>query len=95
MEAKELAKIARNSTFQARVAYFMMKKAQAVFSGGPPPNELGLVHRILSGREPTTPWALAVVTNATIAAGNYDVEGSSITDSVLEAQVSAQWPSFV
>jgi hypothetical protein len=95
MNIADLTQIARNGDFQRRVEYLMMEKALAVNSGTPSAAEKALIQKVLNGAEPVLPWAIAALTDATIAAGTHTLDGATITDADLRAQVGEQWAAFV
>lgn len=90
----QLANIAENADFQRRVRYLMTKAAIAVLNGTPDSADVLLGQRILDGTEPVYQWALAVLTNSTIAAGAHAQDGSSIIEGDLEFAVNSLWPAF-
>lgn len=90
----ELTIIAQNTDFQRRVAFLMMEKALAVATDSPTAGDMALVQKILDGRENAASWALAAVTNATIAAGTHTEDGTSISDGDLRYQIYQQWLAF-
>jgi len=94
MNVVDLVKIARASDFQQRVEYMLTEKALAAHAGSPTTAESALIQKVLDGREPLLPWAIAVLTSATIAAGTHTLDGATIADADLRAQVGAQWPAF-
>lgn len=95
MDVYSLTLIARDSAFQERVKYHMAEKALAVHAGAPTAADLRLIQKVLDGAEPVAQWALAAVTNATIAAGTHTLDGSSISDSDLQYQIHSQWAAFL
>ena len=94
MNISDLTQIARSGVFQQRVEYLMTEKALAVNAGTPSTSEAVLIQKILNGQEPVLPWAIAALTDATIAAGTHTLDGASITDADLRAQVGEQWAAF-
>lgn len=95
MEIFALTGIAANSDFQARVRYLMTKAAIAKLNAATPPQaDILLGQRILNGSANVGAWALACVTNATIAAGAHSANGSTIVDSDLEFTINSLWSAF-
>ena len=94
MLIRALVEIAENSDFQKRVNYLMVKAAIAQLNDTPESADILLGQRILDGTEPVLPWAVACVTNPTIAAGAHTDNGSSILDSDLEFTVNSFWTAF-
>jgi len=91
----ELANIAENIDFQRRVKFLMTKAAIAQLNSETPSQQtVALGQRILRGAEPVTSWALAVVTNSTIASGNHTQSGSTIPEGDLEFVVNSLWLAF-
>lgn len=91
----ELANIARNSDFQLRVNFLVVKAAVANLSASLP--EAGTVllgQRILKGQEPVERWAMACVTNPSIAAGLHEPDGSTIAEGDLEYTINSLWNAF-
>jgi hypothetical protein len=94
MNIVDLVQIARSVEFQRRCEYLMIEKAVAVHGGTPSVADLALVQKVLNGAEPVMPWALAVLTDTTIAAGTHNLDGSTITDAAIRAEVGTLWPAF-
>lgn len=91
----QLSRIARNGDFQARVYYLMVKAAVAKLNQVTPTDADKLLgQKILDGVEPIAAWALATVTNTTIAAGAHEEDGSTIVDGDLEFTVNSLWTAF-
>lgn len=95
MDVNSLTIISNAPEFQRRVRYHMIQKALLVQSGAPSQSDNVLIQKILDGSEPLAPWCIAAVTGSTIAAGSYSLDGLTIPDSDLQAQVHAQWPAFL
>jgi hypothetical protein len=95
MNISDLTQIARNNTFQARVEYLVIEKALAVSAGSPTAAENALIQKVLNGAEPMLPWSIALVTDATIAAGTHSLDGSTITDAAIRTEVGQIWSAFV
>lgn len=91
----DLYAIASDETFQGRVKYAVTKRALARFASSPTPDERALIQRVLAGSSPIGQWSIAVVTDATIAAGTHTLDGSTITDSAIDTAVQTIWASFV
>jgi hypothetical protein len=95
MDVFTASNIAKHPDFQDRVKYLMVKAAVAKLNAATPSNaDILLGQRILDGGESVAQWALAVVTNATIAAGAHSVNGGTIVDSDLEFTVNSLWAAF-
>lgn len=95
MDILSLTGIAANGDFQRRVRYLMTKAALAQLAAqDPDPADVLLGQRILQGTEGVSQWALAAMTNSTIAAGLHASDGSTITDSDLEFTVNSLWAAF-
>lgn len=94
MEVIQLTDIAANGDFRRRVQYLMTKAALAQLSGDPDPADVLLGQRVLKGEEPVAQWAMACVTNPSIAAGLHELDGSTITDGDLEFTVNSLWSAF-
>jgi hypothetical protein len=94
MNIVDLTQIARSPEFQRRVEYLMVEKAIAVNASNPTSADAALIQKVLNGSEPILPWAIAALTDATIAAGTHNLDGSTITDASLRAQVGEQWAAF-
>jgi hypothetical protein len=90
----ELANIAENIDFQRRVRYLMVNAAVAQLNGEPAAADILLGQRILKLQEPVYAWALAVVTNSTIAAGAHAADGATIVEGDLEFTVNSLWSAF-
>lgn len=95
MQVFELTGVAANSDFQARVRYLMVKAAIAKLNAqSPTSGDILLGQKILNGSANVGAWALACVTNSTIAAGAHSANGSTIVDSDLEFTVNSLWSAF-
>lgn len=91
----ELANMAENVDFRRRVRYLMTKAAVAKLNAETPTNaDILLGQKILDQVEPVESWALAATTNASIAAGAHEPNGSTITESDLEFTVNSLWAAF-
>lgn len=91
----ELSQIARSNDFKSRIEYLMVKAAVAKLNGeAPTAADILLGQRILKGQESVALWAVAAVTNASIAAGAHQLDGSTITDNDLEFTVNSLWSAF-
>lgn len=91
----DLFAISSSAIFQGRVTFAMTKRALARFDDTPTADERALIQRVLTGNGPLAQWALAAVTDATIAAGTHTLDGATITDSQLDSAVTAMWPALV
>lgn len=94
MNIVDLVKIARADDFQRRVEYLMIEKAIAVNAASPTTQDAALIQKVLNGAEPVLPWAIAVLTDTTIAAGTHTIDGSTITDAAIRAEVDTLWAAF-
>lgn len=95
MDIFSLTGIAHNTDFQARIQYLMTKAAVAKLNAATPSQaDTILGQKILNGSANVAAWALAVVTNPTIAAGAHSANGSTIVDSDLEFTVNSLWAAF-
>jgi hypothetical protein len=91
----QLSQIARHDAFRARVEYLMVKAAVAQLNAASPTEADKLLgQRILDGAEPTGQWALAALTNPTIAAGAHAEDGSTIVEGDLEFAINSLWSAF-
>lgn len=95
MTQNELARLARVTVFQDRIEYLMVKAALAKLNAAnPPQSDILLGQRVLDGGESVHRWALAVLCNASIAAGAHNADGSTITENDLEFAVNSVWSAF-
>jgi len=95
MIIQELSVIAEQPDFQRRVRYLMIKAAISKLNAATPTAaDILLGQRIVDLSEPVLAWALACVTNPSIAAGAHNATGSTITDSDLEFTVNSLWTAF-
>ena len=72
----------------------MCEKALLVAGADPTASDQALIQKILNGDEPVRMWAVAALTNSTIAAGTHSGDGSTISDGDLQYQVHSQWAAF-
>lgn len=95
MTQTELANMARDGAFQARVGLLMVKAALAKLAAAQPSAEDKLLGQsILDGREPVLQWALGCCSNPSIAAGAHSASGDTIPDADLEFTVNSLWDAF-
>ncbi len=96
MTQYELAQMAlRSEQFRMRVQYLMVKAALAKLNAADPPAaDVLLGQAILDGKESVDQWALAALTNPSIAAGAHADDGSTIQDADLEFSVNSLWAAF-
>jgi hypothetical protein len=95
MTQTEIAQVALSGAFQRRIEYLMVKAAVAKLNAQTPPaSDILLGQRILDGEERVQAWALAALTNPSIAAGAHDSDGTSILDADLEFAVNSTWAAF-
>jgi len=96
MTQYQLAQMAlRSEQLQMRVRYLMVKAALAKLNAETPSQaDIILGQRILDGAESVDQWALAALTNPSIAAGAHADDGSTIQDVDLEFSVNSLWAAF-
>lgn len=95
MTQYQLAQMARHEALQRRIEYLMVKAALAKLNAqNPPQADILLGQRILKGQESVLAWALAALTNSTIAAGAHAEDGATIVDNDLEFAVNSLWSAF-
>lgn len=91
----QLAQMAARDDFQARVRYLMVKAALAQLNAQAPTNAaIILGQRILDNAESLHIWALAALSNPSIAAGAHAEDGSTIAEGDLEFAVNSLWTAF-
>lgn len=92
----QLAQMAlRGEALRMRVHYLMVKAALAKLAAEDPSAADKLLGQsILDGTQPLDAWALAALTNSSIAAGAHAEDGSTITDNDLEFAVNSLWLAF-
>lgn len=91
----ELTRIARNADYLQRVRYLMIKAAVSKLNAqDPPAGDVLLGQRVLRGSESVEQWAMATVTNPSIAAGAHEPDGSTIVDGDLEFTINSLWDAF-
>ena len=92
MAAIEAMEVAADAGFQLRVKHFMQKAAAAVYAettSGDKPARVAYAAKVLDGSASVYEYAVAVVTNATVAAG-----GLGTSDGDLEFTVNSFWNAF-
>lgn len=95
MLQSELMVIARDGKFLSRINYLVTKAAIAKLNAETPlAEDILLGQRILKGEENMSRWAVAAVTNPSIAAGAHTPSGDTITESDLEFTINSLWEAF-